>query len=97
MALKAPRLRSLELLLIMEDAIYMPPMPNSIEALKIQITHHTGLDGGMSVRIWTELDFHWDICCVTKKEHIEHFYETLGCISTVGYFTSNETRAEKCL
>jgi hypothetical protein len=68
MAVKAPRINSLELLNV-EDALYMPPMPNSIEALKIQITRYTVLAEGMSVIIWTEIDFHGDICCVTKTAH----------------------------
>jgi hypothetical protein len=52
----------------------MPFVSYSIEALKIWITGAVQyVNKGALSRIWTELDYSWDICHVTKEARIAHF------------------------
>jgi hypothetical protein len=30
------------------------------------------VDAPMLTRVWQELDYHIDVCCVTRDAHIEH-------------------------
>jgi hypothetical protein len=53
--------------------MYMPPMPNSAEVLKIQISQAIlQVEKETLDRIWEELEYDWDICSVKKGAHIEH-------------------------
>jgi hypothetical protein len=65
--------------LIMEihDGCCVPLLPNRIAVLKIWITSVTEqVDMGMVSRIWTELDFWWNICHVMNVTHIQHLKES---------------------
>jgi len=60
-----------------KDKVFVPPIPASLEELRAQITEVvTTIDADMIHRIWDEIAYRWDICCVTRGNHIEH-----ACIS----------------
>ncbi|GBM00972.1 hypothetical protein AVEN_55492-1 [Araneus ventricosus] len=55
------------------DKVYVPPMPKTLQALQERIIAAvTDIDGNMLLNVWTELDYRWDMCRVTKGAHIEH-------------------------
>ncbi|GBN42927.1 hypothetical protein AVEN_228881-1 [Araneus ventricosus] len=44
------------------DKIYVPPMPTTLQALQKRITATvTDIDGNMLLNVWTELDYRWDV------------------------------------
>ncbi|GBL86594.1 Tyrosine-protein phosphatase non-receptor type 4, partial [Araneus ventricosus] len=48
-------------------------MPTTLQALQERITAAvTDIDGNMLLDVWTELDYRWDVCRVTKDARIEH-------------------------
>jgi hypothetical protein len=56
-----------------EDRFFVPARPVSLNELKQHITTAVAsVDEDMLRSVWTELDYHIDICCVTKGSHIEH-------------------------
>ncbi|GBN65570.1 hypothetical protein AVEN_232475-1 [Araneus ventricosus] len=56
-----------------KDKVYVPPMPTKLQALQERITDAvTDIDGNMVLNVWTELDYRWDVCRVTKNAHFEH-------------------------
>jgi hypothetical protein len=55
-----------------KDQIYAPPLPASIPELKVQIrTAIESITANMQT-VWNELDYHVDVCRITKGAHIEH-------------------------
>jgi len=55
-----------------EDRIFVPPLPVSLNELKQPIkTAVASVDEDMLRSVWTELDYRVDICRVTKGSHIE--------------------------
>ncbi|GBO33854.1 hypothetical protein AVEN_183879-1, partial [Araneus ventricosus] len=57
----------------MKDKGYVPRMPTTLQALQERITAVvTDIDGNIVLNVWTELDYRWDVCRVTKGAHIEH-------------------------
>ncbi|GBL92669.1 hypothetical protein AVEN_119070-1 [Araneus ventricosus] len=51
------------------------PMPTTLQALQERITAAVkDIDGNMLLNVWTELDYLWDVCRVTKGAHIEHLW-----------------------
>ncbi|GBM96310.1 hypothetical protein AVEN_6823-1 [Araneus ventricosus] len=55
-----------------KDKVYVPSMPTTLQALQERITVAvTEIDGNMLLNVWTELDYRWDVCRVTKGAHIE--------------------------
>ncbi|GBM36378.1 hypothetical protein AVEN_176071-1 [Araneus ventricosus] len=57
---------------IWKDKVYVPPMPTTLQALQESITAAvTDIDGNMLLNVWTELDYRWNVCRVTKSAHIE--------------------------
>ena len=59
--------------LAMEDKVYVPPLPTTLQALQERITAAVAdIDGNMILNVWTELDYRLDVCRVTKGAHIEH-------------------------
>jgi hypothetical protein len=60
-----------------KDKVFVPPFPASLEELWTWITEVvTATDADMIHRICNEIAYRWDICCVTRGNHIEHL-----CIS----------------
>jgi hypothetical protein len=49
-----------------KDRVFVPPLPASLEDLWAQITEVVAtIDADMIPRIWDEIAYRWDICCVT--------------------------------
>ena len=56
-----------------EDRVFVPPLPVSLNELKQHITPAVAsVDEEMLRTVWTELDYRINICRVTKGSHIEH-------------------------
>ena len=56
-----------------EDTVFVSPLPVSLNELKQRFTTAVAsADEDMLRSVWTELDYHIDICRVTKGSHIEH-------------------------
>jgi len=56
-----------------EDRVFVPPLPVSLNKLKQCIrTAVVSVDEDMLRSVWTELDYRIDICHVRKGSHIEH-------------------------
>ncbi|PNF23848.1 hypothetical protein B7P43_G13739, partial [Cryptotermes secundus] len=56
-----------------KDRVFFPPLPVSENSLKQCITTVRCVDEDMLWCVWNKLDYHIDICHVTKGSHIEHF------------------------
>jgi hypothetical protein len=55
------------------DQVYVSPLPASIPDLKIRIRNATETTtADMLQTVWNELDYHVDVCRITKGAHIEH-------------------------
>ena len=56
-----------------KDRVFVYPLPVSLNELKQRITAVVAsVDKDMLRSVWTELDYHIDICRVTKGSYIEH-------------------------
>ena len=56
-----------------EDRVFVPPLPVSLNELKQSITTAVAsVDEDMLRSVWTELDYRIDMCRVTKGSHREH-------------------------
>ena len=56
-----------------KDQVYVPPLPASIPELKVRIrTAIETITTDMLQTVWNELDYHVDVCRITKGAHIEH-------------------------
>ena len=51
--------------------VYVPLISRDVDEQKAQITEAT-IDNAMLGRVWQELDYRLDMCCVTNGAHIEH-------------------------
>jgi hypothetical protein len=52
--------------------VFVPPLPASLEELRARITEAVATVGaGMIHIIWDEIAYRWDICRVTRGNHIE--------------------------
>ncbi|GBL99200.1 hypothetical protein AVEN_140668-1 [Araneus ventricosus] len=57
------------------DKVYVPPMPTTLQTLQERIIAAlTDIDVNMLLNIWTELDYRWDVCRVSKDARIEHLW-----------------------
>ena len=55
-----------------KDKVFVPPLPASLEELRARITEAVAtIDVDMIHRIWEEIVYGWDICRVTRENHIE--------------------------
>jgi hypothetical protein len=53
--------------------VFVPPLPASLKELQARITEaFATTDVDMINRIWDEIAYRWDICHVTRGNHIEH-------------------------
>ncbi|GBM69480.1 hypothetical protein AVEN_67882-1 [Araneus ventricosus] len=53
-----------------KDKVYVPPMPTTLQALQERIASAvTDIDGNMLLNVWTELDYRWNMCLVTKGSY----------------------------
>jgi len=56
-----------------KDQVYVPPLPASIPELKVRIRTTTEtITADMIQTVRNELDYHVDVCRITKVAHIEH-------------------------
>ncbi|GBM10111.1 hypothetical protein AVEN_92930-1 [Araneus ventricosus] len=57
----------------LKDRVYVPPMPKTIEELKVRICNaFASVTEQMLQNVWREMDYRLDIVHVTKGSHIEH-------------------------
>ena len=55
-----------------KDQVYVPPLPVSIAELKLRIrTAILTITADMLLTVWNELDYHVDVCRITKGAYIE--------------------------
>ncbi|KAJ4434378.1 hypothetical protein ANN_22938 [Periplaneta americana] len=55
-----------------KQQVYQPPLPPTIEDLRVRITEAIALvDGPMLQRVWQEIYYRFDVCRVTQGAHIE--------------------------
>jgi len=60
-----------------KDQIYVPPLPVSIPELKVRIrTTIETIIADMLQTVWNKLDYHADVCRITKGAHIEYLQGT---------------------
>ena len=53
---------------------FVPPVPANLQELRDRITAAVALiDRDMLTRVWNELDYRIDVCCISQGGHIEHF------------------------
>ena len=56
-----------------KDKVFVPPQLVSISGLKNRITTAVEtITPDLLIRVWQELDYHPDVCHVTKGAHIDH-------------------------
>jgi hypothetical protein len=56
-----------------KDKVLVPPLPASFEELLAHIPEAVAtIDVDIIHRIWDEIAYRWDICRVTRGNHIEH-------------------------
>ncbi|GBM40643.1 hypothetical protein AVEN_235123-1 [Araneus ventricosus] len=81
-----------------KDKVYVPPMPTTLQALQERITAAvTDIDGNMVLKVWTELDYRWDVCRVTKAHTLNDcsMYQKLGeCMYLFMYHPSTSYTCE---
>jgi hypothetical protein len=56
-----------------KDKVFVPPLPQDLQQLRQWIRDAVdSVDQDMLARVWQELYYHVDVCCVTGGAHIEH-------------------------
>jgi hypothetical protein len=56
-----------------KDQVYVLTFPQTLDLLRDRIvTAVASVDRGMLQRVWDEISYRWDICCVSQGSHIEH-------------------------
>jgi len=56
-----------------KDRVYVPPLPASIQELKVRIrTAIQTITADTLQTVWNELVYHVDVCRITKGADIEH-------------------------
>ena len=62
-----------ELMNNIKDWVYVPPLPTSEDGMKTRITEAlTTIDRDMLVRVWQEMEYCFDVSCVTIGLPIKH-------------------------
>jgi len=55
-----------------EDKVFVPHFPASMKELRARITEAVAtINTDMFRRIWYEIAYRWDICRVTRGNHVE--------------------------
>jgi hypothetical protein len=61
------------LLGFVKDTAFVPPLPADLRDLRNRITAAVALvNRDMLTRMWDEMDYRIDVCCISKGGHIEH-------------------------
>jgi hypothetical protein len=56
-----------------KDWVFVPPLPCDLADLKARIIAAVkNIDAPMLTCVWQELEYHIDVCRVTRGAHIEH-------------------------
>jgi len=56
-----------------KDTVFVPPLPANLQDLRNRITAAVTLvDRDMLTCVWNEMDYHIDVCHITKDGHNEH-------------------------
>jgi hypothetical protein len=59
--------------LYVKDRVFFPPLPRDLADLKARIIAAVkNIDAPMLTRVWLKLEYHIDMCRVTRGAHIEH-------------------------
>jgi len=54
-----------------KDTVFVPPLPRYSPDFRNRITAAVALvDSDMLTRVWNEMDYRIDVCCITKGGHI---------------------------
>jgi hypothetical protein len=65
-----------------KERVYVPPIPCDLPQLRQRIVEAVAtINGQMLQLVWQELDYRFDICCVTRGGHIEHLWGTTETLS----------------
>jgi len=55
-----------------KDRVFVPSLPPDLADLKARIIAAVkNIDAPMSTRVWQELEYHIDVCRITRGAHIE--------------------------
>jgi len=55
-----------------KDRVFVPPLPRDLMVLRERVGEaFAAVTRDLLMRVWTEMDYRLDICCVTKGAHIE--------------------------
>ena len=58
-----------------KDTVFVLPLPANHQDLRNRITAAVALvNRDMLTRVWNEMDYHIDVCHITKGGHIEHLW-----------------------
>ena len=56
-----------------KDTVFVPPLSANLQDLRKRITAVVALvDRDMLTRVWNEMDYRIDVCCINKGGYIEH-------------------------
>jgi hypothetical protein len=56
-----------------KDRVLVPPLPSGLADLKARIIAAVkNVDAPVLTRVWQELEYLIEVCCVTRGAHIEH-------------------------
>ena len=59
--------------LCVKDWVFVPALPRDLTDLKTLIVAAVkNIDAPMFTRVWQELEYCIDVCCVTRGAHIEY-------------------------
>jgi hypothetical protein len=57
----------------MKYNVYLPPMPVNLQKLHDRIVNTIALvDVTFFDKVWDKLEYHLDVCHITRGSHIEH-------------------------
>jgi hypothetical protein len=61
-----------------KDNVYIPPMPVELQEIRHRIVNSIAvLDANFLDKLWDQLEYHLDVCRITRGSHIEHFKKNL--------------------
>ena len=60
-----------------KDSVFLPPLPHDLlELWRRIIAAISDIERDMLQRVWAEMDYRREVCCVTKGGHIQHLRGT---------------------
>jgi hypothetical protein len=56
-----------------KDNVYIPPMPVDLQEVRDRTVNTIALvDANFLDKQWNKLEYHLNVCCITRGSHIEH-------------------------